>query len=170
MTASPTGTVRSIDSTPRISGPSETWTATSSRRLQKVGLRTGLSDHSSIHFNFIPALPGSDQYDPQWADFYSVADRSEPARIKFLHNWVAKIIEVIDKYRPDMLWFDMNGGRSWDPLKLRMAAYYYNRAKQWGKEVAISAKTDAFLQGQLMDYEREGRAPDGTHGLGLAAR
>ncbi len=129
------------------------------KALEKVGLRTGLSDHSSIHFNFIPALPGSDQYDPQWADFYSVADRSEPARIKFLHNWVAKIIEVIDKYRPDMLWFDMNGGRSWDPLKLRMAAYYYNRAKQWGKEVAISAKTDAFLQGQLMDYEREGRAP-----------
>jgi alpha-L-fucosidase len=53
----------------------------------------------------------------------------------------------------------MNGGRNWDPLKLRVAAYYYNRARQWGKEVAISAKTDAFVSGQVMDYEREGRAP-----------
>jgi alpha-L-fucosidase len=129
------------------------------KALEKVGLKTGVSDHSSIHFNFIPALPGSDQYDPQWADFYSVADRSDTARIKFLRDWVAKNMELVDKYHPDMLWYDMNGGRSWDPLKLRVVAYYYNRGKQWGKEVAISAKTDAFLEGQVMDYEREGRAP-----------
>jgi alpha-L-fucosidase len=129
------------------------------RALEKAGLKTGVSNHSSIHFTFIPALAGSDQYDPKWADFYSVADRSVPARIRFLHDWVTKNMELIDKYRPDMLWFDMNGDRSWDPLKLRVAAYYYNRARQWGKEVAISAKTDAFLEGQVMDYEREGRAP-----------
>jgi len=127
--------------------------------VRKVGLKTGVSDHSSIHFDFIPALPGSDQYDPQWADFYSVADRSDTARIKFLRNWVAKSMELIDKYQPDMLWYDMNSDRSWDPLKLRVMAYYYNRAKQWGKEVAISAKTAAWVEGQIMDYEREGRAP-----------
>ena len=129
------------------------------KALEKAGLKTGVSNHSSIHFNFIPALPGSDQYDPQWAAFYSVADRSNAARIRFLHDWVTKNMELIDKYHPDMLWFDMNGDRAWDPLKLRVAAYYYNRAREWGKEVAISAKTDAFLTGQLMDYEREGRAP-----------
>jgi alpha-L-fucosidase len=129
------------------------------KALEKVGLKTGVSNHSSIHFDFIPALPGSDQYDPKWAAFYNVADRSDAARTKFLHDWVAKNLELIDKYHPDMLWFDMNGGRNWDPLKLRVAAYYFNRAKEWGKEVAISAKTDAWLAGQVMDYEREGRAP-----------
>jgi alpha-L-fucosidase len=129
------------------------------RALEKAGLKTGISNHSSIHFDFIPALPGSDQYDPKWAAFYSVADRSDAARTRFLHDWVAKNLELIDKYHPDMLWFDMNGGRNWDPLKLRVAAYYFNRAREWGKEVAISAKTDAFVSGQIMDYEREGRAP-----------
>jgi alpha-L-fucosidase len=129
------------------------------KALEKAGLKTGVSNHSSIHFDFIPPLPGSDQYDPKWAAFYSVADRSDAARTRFLHDWVAKNIELIDKYHPDMLWFDMNGGRSWDPLKLRVAAYYFNRAREWGKEVAISAKTDAFISGQVMDYEREGRAP-----------
>jgi alpha-L-fucosidase len=129
------------------------------RALEKVGLKTGVSNHSSIHFDFIPALPGSDEYDPKWAAFYNVADRSDQARTKFLHDWVTKNLELIDKYHPDMLWFDMNGGRNWDPLKLRVAAYYFNRARQWGKEVAISAKTDAFVSGQIMDYEREGRAP-----------
>jgi alpha-L-fucosidase len=59
-----------------------------------------------------------------------------------------------------MLWFDMNGNdRSWDPLKVRIAAYYYNRAATWGKPVAISSKGESFLAGVVMDYEREGRAP-----------
>jgi alpha-L-fucosidase len=58
-----------------------------------------------------------------------------------------------------MLWFDMNTDHNWDPLKIRVAAYYFNRAKEWGKEVAISAKTAAWVSGQIMDYEREGRAP-----------
>ncbi len=127
--------------------------------IEKVGLKTGISDHSSFHFVFIPALPGSDQYDPKWAAFYSVADRSEAARIKFMHDWVAKRIETIEKYRPDMLWFDMNTDHAWDPLKIRVAAYYFNRARQWGKEVGISAKQAAWVSGQIMDYEREGRAP-----------
>jgi len=129
------------------------------KAVAKAGLKTGISDHSSFHFAFIPALPGSDQYDPKWADFYTVADRSNTARVKFMHNWVARRIETIDKYQPDMLWFDMNTDHRWDPLKIRVAAYYYNRARAWGKDTAISAKGAAWVSGQIMDYEREGRAP-----------
>jgi alpha-L-fucosidase len=128
--------------------------------VRKVGLKTGVANHSNAHFNFIPPLPGSDQYDPEWAAFYSVADRSDAAYAKFLETWVTKNMELVDKYQPDMLWFDMNGGdRSWDPLKVRVAAYYYNRAATWGKPVAISAKGESFLAGVVMDYERQGRAP-----------
>jgi len=127
--------------------------------VRKAGLKTGISDHSAFHFVFIPPLPGSDEYDPNWAAFYSVADRSHNARIKFMHDWVAKRIETIDKYKPDMLWFDMNTDHAWDPLKIRVAAYYYNRAREWGRQVAISAKQAAWVTGQIMDYEREGRAP-----------
>ncbi len=129
------------------------------KAVAKAGLKTGISDHSSFHFVFIPPLPGSDQYDPQWAAFYSVADRSDAARTKFMHDWVAKRIETIEKYRPDMLWFDMNTDHNWDPLKIRVAAYYFNRAREWNKEVGISAKQAAWVSGQIMDYEREGRAP-----------
>jgi alpha-L-fucosidase len=129
------------------------------KAVEKVGLKTGLSDHSAFHFAFIPALPGSDEYDPKWAAFYGVADRSNTARIKFMHDWVAKRIETIEKFHPDILWFDMNTDHSWDPLKIRVAAYYFNQASKWGKNVAISAKTAAWVSGQIMDYEREGRAP-----------
>jgi alpha-L-fucosidase len=128
--------------------------------VRKVGLKTGVANHSNAHFDFIPALPGSDQFDPEWAAFYSVADRSDAAYAKFLEMWTTKNMELIDKYHPDMLWFDMNGkDRSWDPLKERLCAYYYNRAAAWGKQVAISSKGQSFLAGMVMDYEREGRAP-----------
>jgi alpha-L-fucosidase len=129
------------------------------KAVEKTGLKTGISDHSFFHFQFIPALAGSDEYDPKWAAFYSVADRSNNARIKFMRDWVAKRIETIEKYSPDMLWFDMNTDHATDPLKIRVAAYYYNRARQWGREVAVSAKQAAWVSGQVMDYEREGRAP-----------
>lgn len=128
--------------------------------VKKLGLKTGVANHSNNHFNFVTPLPGSDQFDPEWAEFYSVADRSPAARVKFLETWVTKNFELIDKYQPDMLWFDMNGGdRSWDPLKVRLLAYYYNRAAQWKKDVAVSAKGESFLAGMIMDYERQGRAP-----------
>jgi len=44
-----------------------------------------------------------------------------------------------------MLWFD-NGVdvRELDPLKLWLAAYYYNRAVEWKKEVSISTKKAAY--------------------------
>ena len=126
--------------------------------VRKKGLKFGVSNHSNNHFTFIPAMPGSDQYDPAWAEFYSVADRSDIARKRFLENWVAKNFELIDQYQPDILWFDMNGNdRSWDAQKLAVAAYYYNRAIAWGKPVSISGKGASFLSGMIMDYERQGR-------------
>jgi alpha-L-fucosidase len=129
------------------------------KAVRKVGLKTGISDHSFFHFTFIPALAGSDQYDPKWAAFYNVADKSNAARTKFMHDWVAKRIETIDKYQPDMLWFDMSTAHAIDPLKTEVAAYYFNRARQWRREVGISAKGEAWVSGMIMDYEREGRAP-----------
>jgi alpha-L-fucosidase len=130
--------------------------------VRKQGLKFGVSNHGIEHFTFIQPTKGlaTDLYDPAWADFYSVADRSDAACEKFLANWVAENIELIDKYQPDILWFD-NGvnGRVFDPLKLKVAAYYYNRAVEWRKEVSISTKDRAYLAGSITDFERSGRAP-----------
>ncbi len=129
--------------------------------VKKAGLKYGVSNHSMEHFNFIRP-PGAeiktDLHDPAWADFYSVADRSPAARERFMKTWVAKNKELIDQYEPDMLWFD-NGlnGREMDPVKLEVAAWYYNRATEWGKSVSLSTKSEAYLAGSIRDYERQGR-------------
>jgi alpha-L-fucosidase len=148
--------------------------------VRKEGLKFGVSNHGIENFQFInpPAdlaadlkARQADLYDPKWADFYHVADRSDAACEKFLVNWYERNVELIDQYQPDMLWFD-NGvdQRYLDPLKLRIAAYYYNRAAQWGKEVSISTKKAAYAPGgnnlqtigSIIDFEKIGsRSPAG---------
>jgi alpha-L-fucosidase len=132
------------------------------KAIRAQGLKFGVSHHGIEHFTFIQPTKGlaTDLNDPQWAGFYSVADRSDAACEKFLANWVAENVELIDQYQPDVLWFD-NGvnGRVFDPLKLKVAAYYYNRAAQWQKEVSLSTKDRAYLAGSILDFERRSRAP-----------
>ncbi len=150
------------------------------KAVRARGLKFGVSNHGIENFQFInpPAdlaadlkAKGADLYDPHWADFYNYADRSDAACERFLVNWYERNVELIEKYKPDMLWFD-NGvdQRYLDPLKLEIAAYYYNRAKQWGKEVSISTKKAAYAPegknsrtiGSIIDFEKIGsRSPPG---------
>jgi alpha-L-fucosidase len=136
---------------------------------RKHGLKFGVSNHGIENFTFIRPKQGlaeelkaakADLFDPRWNDIYHVADRSPAECEKFLVDWVARNFELIDKYQVDMLWFD-NGANSplLDPLKLKIAAYYYNRAAEWGKEVSISTKKLAYEAGSILDFEKVGRAP-----------
>ena len=83
-----------------------------------------------------------------------------PQSDAFLNEWELRVHEIIDRYQPDLLYFD-NGinYRSLDPWKLRLARYYYNSAWQWGREVSIQSKAQAYLAGSIQDFERESRAP-----------
>lgn len=148
--------------------------------VRKEGLKFGVSNHGMENFTFInppAALEASlkrnqaDLYDPAWSKFYNVADRGPAAMSGFLADWVRRNVELIDKYQPDLLWFD-NGVnlRVLDPLKLQVAAYYYNRAAAWGKAVSISTKYVAYAPsnddtrqiGSIADFEKIGvRSPAG---------
>ncbi len=161
-------------------GPKRDLIGELARAVRARGMKFGVSNHGIENFQFInpPAdlaadlkAKQADLFDPKWADFYNYADRSDAACERFLINWFERNVELIDKYQPDMLWFD-NGvdQRYLDPLKLQVAAYYYNRAAQWGKEVSISTKKAAFapsgtnLQtiGSIIDFEKIGaRSPAG---------
>ena len=148
--------------------------------VRKHGMKLGVANHGIENFEFInPPLElaekmkaeKADLYDPKWADFYNYADRSNAAMKRFLVNWYERNVELIDKYQPDLIYFD-NGvdQRHIDPLKLQIAAYYYNRAKSWGKEVSFTTKKAAFAPSgtniktiaSILDFE--GGPPDGIRG------
>jgi alpha-L-fucosidase len=148
--------------------------------VRKQGLRLAISNHGVENFTFVNPTPElrarlqaakADLFDPAWAQFYNVADRSDAAMTRFLTDWVDRNLELIDKYQPDMLWFD-NGAnlRLLDPLKLHIAAYYYNRAREWGKEVSLGTKFNAYAPsnddtkqiGSIVDFEKvSARSPAG---------
>jgi len=149
--------------------------------VRRRGLKFGLSNHGVENFTFVNPSPDirqrleqakADLYDPVWAAFYNVADRSDAAMTRFLTDWVNRNLELIDLYQPDVLWFD-NGVnlRLLDPLKLHVGAFYYNRARQWNKEVSIVAKFNALAPsnedtkqtGAIVDFEKVGpRSPAGV--------
>jgi alpha-L-fucosidase len=95
--------------------------------------------------------------DPAYADFYGPAQpMAETPSKEFKDDWLARCCELVDKYRPQIFYFDTWAERP--PLKpyLRhFAAYYYNRAVEWGKGVAINYKNDMFApHTAVMDVER----------------
>ena len=64
--------------------------------------------------------------------------------------------EIIDRYRPALLWFDWWIEQpAFEPYLRRLAAFYYNRGAEWGRDVAINYKFDAFAPGAaVLDIER----------------
>lgn len=82
-----------------------------------------------------------------------------PARA-FQEDWLARVQELVDKYQPQMIYFD-NGvnPRDYDEVKLRAAAYYYNRAAERDKPSTLATKDTAYLFGSVQDFEKQQRAP-----------
>jgi alpha-L-fucosidase len=51
---------------------------------------------------------------------------------------MCKLKEVVDNYRPDLIWFDSWLDRIPEKLQQEFCAYYFNSAAQWGKEVVVT--------------------------------
>lgn len=98
-------------------------------------------------------------------DFPSLLENKENAflygympREEFLQIWNNKLKEVIDKYQPDLMWFDSWLDEIPDSVKMDYLAYYFNRADEWDKEVVVTFKQeDLPLNIGVKDFEK-GRA------------
>lgn len=56
--------------------------------------------------------------------------------------WSGKLKEVIDKYQPDIMWFDSWLDQIPETYRQKFCAYYLNEAEKQGKEVVIVRKQD----------------------------
>ena len=119
----------------------------------------GASTHRAEHWFFMNGGMAyeSDVRDPAFADLYGPASRKEISPTeRFLEDWLLRTVEIIDGYRPQILYFDSGVEEpSFEPYLRRIAAYYYNRAAEWGREVVINEKWGAFAPGTVvLDIER----------------
>lgn len=79
----------------------------------------------------------------------------------FLDEWLRRARELVDRYRPQLFWFDWwIEHDAFKPVLPEFAAYYYNRGLGWGGDwdrsgVAINHKYEAFPEGAaVFDVER----------------
>jgi alpha-L-fucosidase len=79
-----------------------------------------------------------------------------PMTMEFMNDWLLRCTELVDKYRPQLFWFDFYiEQKELEPYRKTFAAYYYNHAAQWGKGVIINYKYNAYPDNvAIYDIER----------------
>lgn len=130
-----------------------------SEAVRRQWLAFGLSSHRAEHWWFFEGGMSfaSDVQDARYADFYGPAQpkTSQPNQ-EFLDDWLARSCELVDKYQPQLFWFDWwIEEPAFEPYRQKFAAYYYNRGAEWERGVAINYKFKAFPEGTaVFDVER----------------
>ena len=93
--------------------------------------------------------------DPRYSGLYGpIHEKGALPDKAFLEQWKGKIIEVIDKYETDFIWFDFGLKLIPDYYKTDMLAYFYNKAAKQMKEVVVTYKSHDLPPGAgLLDLE-----------------
>ena len=148
------------------------------------GLRFGTSSHRAEHWWWYGAGMkfDSDVRDPRNAGLYGPAkpmslpgqanglpgqedekepdpehlERWLPPDQAFLDDWLARSTELVDKYHPDLLYFDWWIGQpAFKPYLKQFAAYYYDRAAAAKQGVVLTYKEEAMPANvATLDVER----------------
>lgn len=149
--------------------------------IRTRGLKFCVSSHRAFNYAYFFRMEGADNTNPEFDDLYSPAQpylfpgkgdeiflpnhkHTWVSSQEFRDDWMARTAELVDKYEPDVIWFDFGIGRdktgtteSNDHYELnqRFAAYFYNQAARRGQQVAINYKWNAYADGEAMlDIER----------------
>ena len=132
---------------------------------REQGLIMGASSHYAFNWSFYNKKDYFDTVDPEFADLYSPKGKNleEPVSDAFKKMWWDRTTDLIDNYQPDVLWFDFYLDiPDYADYRPKIAAYYYNKGIEWGKEVVINDKNlfhEAFPEGTVIyDLER-GKLP-----------
>lgn len=141
------------------------------KAVRAQGLHFGVSSHRVEHDFFMGVgrkIP-SDVNDPQYAAFYGpaqvgVINWGTPVGNDFTYvssawadDWLARGVELVEKYHPDVVYFDWwIGQASIRPNLTRFAAFYYNRSLKYGDHVGVINYKDYAMQehSAVLDLER----------------
>ncbi len=142
------------------------------KAVRAEGLHLGASSHRVEHDWFLEhgRLLPSDVNDPQFAAFYGPAhirleDDSKHENLlddwtyaspAYLNDWLARDAEIVEKYHPEIMYFDWWIGQpSVRPYLTQFAAFYYNESLKRGPVGVINYKTLAMRDGSaVLDIER----------------
>jgi alpha-L-fucosidase len=152
-------------------GPHRDTTGELAKAVRAAGLHFGLSSHRVEH-NFFLGVGreiASDVNEPQYAAFYGpahtwIAPWGAPLSNDFTFvstawadDWLARSAELVEKYHPDIVYFDWWIGQASIRRNLtRFAAFYYNSSLKQGDHVGVINYKDYAMQEHagVLDLER----------------
>ncbi|MFT4198923.1 MAG: alpha-L-fucosidase [Pseudoxanthomonas sp.] len=158
------------DWTAKKMGPKRDLLGELSTAIRAQGLHFGLSSHRAEHDWFFDGGRAfdSDVNDPRYAGLYGpaqlrlpgkhdgdVANDWTPVSQAWLDDWLARTTELIDRYDPDLIYFDWWIAHPTFRATLpTLLAYYYNHGAARGG-VVVNYKLGAFPEGAgTLDIER----------------
>ena len=135
--------------------------------IQAQGMKFMVAMHHAENWWFYPHwMKEYDTSDPRYAGLYGELHNTDaspqPANWgaqdlpsqAFLNRWKARLMEVVDKYTPDYIWFDFGLKFIHEQYKQDFLAYYYNKEREWNRGVVVSYKWDNLPPGTaLVDIE-----------------
>ena len=137
-------------------GPKQDIVGKLAKAIKKRDMKFVTAFHHAENWFYFPTWDKRyDCGDPRYSGLYGPIHEQGALPTKaFLDQWKGKIIEVIDKYDPDFIWFDFGLRLVTDSYKQDVLAYYYNKAAANKKDVVVSYKSHDLPTGTgLLDLE-----------------
>src|SRR5271157_2151442 len=153
-------------------GPHRDLVGDLAKAVRAEGLHLGASSHRVEHNFYLGVgrtIP-SDVNDPNYAAFYGPAHRwleakrGTPLSSDFTFvseawtdDWLARSAEIVQKYHPEIMWFDWWIGQPSVREDLtRFAAFYYNASLKYGDHVGVINYKDFAMEehSAVLDLER----------------
>ncbi|MEM7808126.1 MAG: alpha-L-fucosidase [Planctomycetota bacterium] len=120
-------------------------------------MRFCTSSHRAYNWRFFSYADNFDTTDADRSPIYPPPHGpDEPADEDFLNDWLQRSCELVDKYKPELVWFDWCiGWPEFEPYRREFAAHYYNLGVREGFEPVINYKEEDFAPGTgIWDLER----------------
>ncbi len=112
------------------------------KAIKAKGMKFVTAFHHSANWYFFPVWDKTkDCSNPAYSGLYGpIHKKGAVPTQEFLDEWLGKLVEVVDNYDPDFVWFDFALDIIREDVAKEFVAHYYNTADKRGKEVIISYK------------------------------
>ncbi len=148
-------------------GPKRDVVGEMEKAVRKQGMKFITTYHRHWLYTWYPTWDETtDAFDEKYAGLYGpkvpkstfvLADKpTSPLPDKeFQEEWLARLNELMDKYQPDIIWFDNKMDIIDEKYRKEFLSTFYNNAEKWGREVVCTYKFEDLPKGTaILDLER----------------
>ncbi|TLX76430.1 alpha-L-fucosidase [Labilibacter sediminis] len=135
------------------------------KAIRAQGMKFVTSFHHAYTWRYYKSAYDDDAGVPGNESLYCIPHSDDvrqdaPEAAEFRKAWLGKLVEVIDNYQPDFIWFDWGIAAMPKEPVLDFFTHYFNSAEEWNKEVLVTFKKNPKKRYPgdftVLDHERGG--------------